>query len=68
MSKAKSELALLEKNLQNTSPMQRIKIMRDINKLVDKVREAEMQRDPFRSKKAPEEGEEVSKEALDHQL
>lgn len=61
-------MALLDKNLHNTSPMQRIKIMRDINKLVDRVREAEAQRDPFRSREAPAEGEELSKEALDRQL
>ena len=39
MSKAKTELALLDRTFKNTSILQKIKMMQDINKLVDKIRE-----------------------------
>jgi hypothetical protein len=48
LKQAKAELALLDKNTKNFSPVQKTKIIREINSLVDKIREAEKQRYPFR--------------------
>lgn len=48
----------------------KIKAMRDINELVDKIREAEKSQQPFR-KRGPlyqSEGEQVTKEILDRKL
>ena len=38
LAKAKAELALLDRTFKNTSVLQKIKMMQDINKLVDKIR------------------------------
>ena len=41
LTKAKAELALIDKSFQNASIIQKIKVMREINNLVDKIREVE---------------------------
>jgi hypothetical protein len=50
LSRAKAELALLDKSTKNFSPLQKTKIIKEINTLVDKIREAELQRLPFRQR------------------
>jgi len=44
LKKAKAELALLDKNIKGSSPMQKIEVMKSINALVDKIRAVELQR------------------------
>lgn len=70
LAKAKAELALIDKQFAQSSPVQKIKVMREINQLVDQIREVETQRAPFRKRSAPEESDsdEVTKEHLDKQL
>ena len=41
LTKAKAELALIDKSFQTASIIQKIKVMREINNLVDKIREVE---------------------------
>jgi hypothetical protein len=41
---------LLDKNIKGASPLQKIEVMRSINSLVDKIRNVEKQRDPFRKR------------------
>lgn len=50
LSRAKSELALLNKNFKDNTLLHKIKAMQDINKLVDRIRDVEKKRDPFRKR------------------
>jgi hypothetical protein len=43
-------LVLLNKNFKNNSLLHKIKAMQDINKLVDKIRDVEKKREPFRKR------------------
>ena len=69
LGKAKAELALLDKNIKNASPMQKIEVMKEINSLIDSIRSVEKQREPFRNRNSPfTEGEDVTKRQIDSQL
>lgn len=50
LANAKAELALIDKKYANASPMQKIRVMKEINGLVDKIRQAELENAPFRKK------------------
>ena len=50
LANAKVELALIDKKYANASPMQKIRVMKEINGLVDKIRQAELENAPFRKK------------------
>jgi len=69
LAQAKTELALLDKNIKSSSPLQKIKVIKEINTLVDRIREVEKQREPFRiRKKSMTQGENVTKEQIDSQI
>lgn len=70
LAKAKTELALLDRTFKNTSVLQKIKMMQDINKLVDKIREVEKERQPFRKRnlEIAHEDENITKYQLDKKL
>lgn len=70
LAQAKAELALLDQNLKGVSNMQRIGAIKEINGLVDRIREVEKRREPFRhrDRKGALDGESVTKEQLDRQL
>ena len=50
LANAKAELALIDKKYANASPMQKIRVMKEINGLVDKIRQAELENAPFRKR------------------
>ncbi len=69
LKKAKAELGLLERNTKDSSPMQKIQVIHEINALVDKIREVERQSTPFRTRKDElVKGENVTKEQIDREL
>lgn len=70
LAKAKTELALLDRTFKNISVLQKIKMMQDINKLVDKIREVEKERQPFKKRnlEIALEDENITKYQLDKKL
>jgi hypothetical protein len=70
LAKAKAELALVEKTHRNSSPVQKIRAMKHINELVDKIRAVEAERQPFRNRNntIAHEGENITQFQLDKKL
>jgi hypothetical protein len=70
LAKAKAELALLDRTIKNTTVLHKIKAMQEINKLVDKIREVERERMPFRKRNSEvaHESEDITKFQLDKKL
>jgi small subunit ribosomal protein S16 len=70
LAKAKAELALLDRTFKDTTVLHKIKAMQEINKLVDKIREVERERQPFRKRngQAAHEDENITQFQLDKKL